>query len=75
MNHGSRIPSLIMKFFCHSTIKFLDATELLTLILQIPLIPKNSEKNGGGVLTATKADIAYKVKRVKVECKAELLAI
>ena len=40
-----------------------------------PSNPKEFRKNGGGVLIAAKADIAYEVKRVKVECKVELLAI
>ena len=45
-----------------------------------PSNPKKFRKNGGGVLIVLivepyKADIAYEVKRVKVECKAELLAI
>ena len=40
-----------------------------------PSNPKKFRKNGGGVLIVAKADIAYEVKRVKVECKAELLAI
>ena len=40
-----------------------------------PSNPKKFRKNGGGVLIAAKAVIAYEVKRVNVECKAELLAI
>ena len=40
-----------------------------------PCNPKKFRKNGGGVLIAVKADISYEVKRVKLECKAELLAI
>ena len=39
------------------------------------LDPKKFRKNGGGVLIAIRTDLAFDVKRVKIKCKAEFLAI